>query len=378
MRRMDRPPATCAVLMIFLAAVPSLAAETPAESAARASRELLDRNARAHPPDSILRARPSQRIKATLVYATGGPKLNVERWVLFAPLPPELPGQRGISYEAKPEVTKTAEPAGLRQSLLVWDIPGTDASRKVIGVNIAWSAELLSRSLSPLRAGETAPEVPPLPAEQRAAFTASNTLIDFHLPAFQEWLAQSQLRPAGEETDLDFARRLFLHLKEKTAFEFTEDVDRRASRVCKSMKSDCAGLTALYVAALRANGIPARQLVGRWALSAKKDEQLYGKPWQQEHVKTEFFAVGIGWVPVDISAAVDFDKIPGSLDRFGNDRGDFLAFHIDAELTLDVPKLGRRTVQFLQEPAVFCLGPGKFDGQIRRAEWVVEHGRAGR
>ncbi|MGA2500415.1 MAG: transglutaminase-like domain-containing protein, partial [Tepidisphaeraceae bacterium] len=298
--------------------------------------------------------------------------------ILFAPLPPELPGQRDISYEAKPEVTKTAEPAGLRQPLLVWDIPTTDANRKVIGVNITYSAELLSRKLVPLGPGETPPDVPPLPLEQRAAFTASSTLLDFHLPAFQEWLAQHRLRPTGDETDLDFGRRLFLHLKEEAAFEFKEDLDRRPSRVCQTMKSDCAGLTALYVAVMRASGIPARQIVGRWALSAKKDEMLYGKPWQQEHVKAEFFTAGIGWVPVDISAAVDFDKVPGSLERFASDAGDFLAFHIDAEMTLDVPKLGRRTVQYLQEPAVYSLGPGTFDGQIKRSEWTVDHRWPGR
>ena len=375
---MTFPRVIPAALVILGLSIPVFAAETRAERAARDARELLDRNAKAHPPGSALRVRPSQRIKASLVFATGGPKLNVERWILFTPLPPDLPGQRDISYEAKPEVTKSAEPAGMRQPLLVWDIPTTDANRKVIGVNITYSAELLSRKLVPLKPGETAPDVPPLPVEQRTAFTAWNTLIDFQLPVFQEWLAQNRLRPAGEETDLDFGRRLFLYLKEETAFEFKEDLDRRPSRVCKSMKSDCAGLTALYVATLRANGIPARQLVGRWALSAKKDDLLYGKPWQQEHVKAEFFAAGIGWVPVDISAAVDFDKVPGSLERFANDPGDFLAFHIDAELTLDVPKLGRRTVQYLQEPAVYGLGPGTFDGQIKRSEWNVEHRRPGR
>ncbi len=377
-RRMTLPRVIPAALLILVISVPFLAAETPAERAAHDARELLDRNAREHPPDSMLRVRPSQRVKATLVFAIGGPKLNVDRWILYAPLPPELPGQHEISYEAKPEIARTVEPVGIRQALLVWDISTTDANRKVIGVNITYSADLLSRKLVPLNAGDTAPQVPPLPPEQRAAFTASNTLVDFHLPVFQEWLAQSRLRPAGAETDLDFARRLFLHLKEEAAFEFKEDLDRRPSRVCKSMKSDCAGLTALYVATLRANGIPARQLVGRWALSAKKDELLYGKPWQQEHVKAEFFAAGIGWIPVDISAAIDFDKVPGSLDRFANDPGDFLTFHIDAELTLDVPKVGRRTALYLQEPAVYGLGPGSFEGQIKRSEWTVQHSRPGR
>jgi hypothetical protein len=45
----------------------------------------------------------------------------------------------------------------------------------------------------------------------------------------------------------------------------------------------------VYVSALRANGIPARTLVGRWARSAEGTGQLDGQAWYQTHVKTEFF-----------------------------------------------------------------------------------------
>ena len=91
-------------------------------------------------------------------------------------------------------------------------------------------------------------------------------------------------------------------------------------------------------------------------LSAKKSEQLYGKPWQKEHIKAELYADGIGWVPVDVSVAVDYDKKPGSLEHFGNDPGDFLIFHFDADISLDVPKIGRRSIRFMQEPAFSSSG----------------------
>jgi transglutaminase-like putative cysteine protease len=137
-------------------------------------------------------------------------------------------------------------------------------------------------------------------------------------------------------------------------------------------------LTALYVAALRANGIPARQLVGRWAQSAKKNEMLYGKPWQQEHIKSEFYAGGIGWVPVDVSVAVDYDKKPGSLKHFGDDPGNFLTFHFDADLMLDVPVVGKKPIRFMQEPAYFFEGRGSLEGAVIQSDWVVEGTRGRR
>ncbi|MGA2501587.1 MAG: hypothetical protein ABSH20_27925, partial [Tepidisphaeraceae bacterium] len=81
---MPFPRIILAALAILSISIPVFSAETPAERAAHEARELLDRNAKAHPPASVIRIRPSQRIKATLVFATGGPKLNVEKWILFA------------------------------------------------------------------------------------------------------------------------------------------------------------------------------------------------------------------------------------------------------------------------------------------------------
>lgn len=52
---------------------------------------------------------------------------------------------------------------------------------------------------------------------------------------------------------------------------------------------ECGDYSALFVALCRAKGIPARPVVGYWAVSG----------YDQTHVWAEFFLQGIGWIPVD-------------------------------------------------------------------------------
>ena len=137
------------------------------------------------------------------------------------------------------------------------------------------------------------------------------------------------------------------------------------------MKSDCGGLTALFVAAMRASGVPARQLVGRWAETAEAGEKLDGKEWQKEHVKAEFYAAGVGWVPVDMSVAVDLDRRPGSVRHFGRDNADFVCLHVDPDVRPpgdpDCP--APRVYTFLQEPVFSVVGQGTTDRSQAKSDW---------
>ena len=180
------------------------------------------------------------------------------------------------------------------------------------------------------------------------------------------------MRRAREESDLAFARRVFLDLRAACRYEYTARMDRRASAVCKAGKSDCGGLSALLVATLRANGVPSRVLFGRWASSAVAAATLGGLPYYQTHIKAEFFAAGIGWVPVDLASGILHDRSRRGLAYFGNDPGDFLTFHIDPSLDLDTHIFGRQTVTCLQVPAYWASGPGSFEGQSIKEEWEVK------
>jgi transglutaminase-like putative cysteine protease len=137
-------------------------------------------------------------------------------------------------------------------------------------------------------------------------------------------------------------------------------------------KSDCGGLSVLFATVLRSQGVPTRTLVGRWANSAKANDKVGEIEYFQEHVKAEFFANGVGWVPVDVSAAVVHDKTPAKLGYFGIDRGDFLTMHFDSDLAVDTLHFGVRTINLLQGVCYWARGAGTFKDAVQRENWEVE------
>ena len=149
-------------------------------------------------------------------------------------------------------------------------------------------------------------------------------------------------------------------------------MDRAASHVCKDRKSDCGGLCArLFVTILRANGIPARQLVGRWATSAEPLQKIGEVLFNQQHVKAEFYAVGIGWVPVDLSSAVQWDRSSDGLNYFGQDPGDFMVLHLDNMFHVETQVLGRMDIPYLQGVAFWVR-------RLRDDRWLYLRHAVGR
>jgi hypothetical protein len=167
--------------------------------------------------------------------------------------------------------------------------------------------------------------VPPLGAEERRRYLATSLTMDHDNADFARWMGEQGLKRKTGEDAMGFACRVFEHFVRKAKYggDNSSYETRRPSRVCKSLANDCGGLSLLFVAVLRANGVPARTLFGRWAIT-QTDE--YG----QYHVTAEFFVERSGWVPVDMALALRNNKDPYAW--FGNTDGQFLAFHLDTDL----------------------------------------------
>ena len=188
-----------------------------------------------------------------------------------------------------------------------------------------------------------APAVAPLDPKTRRLELASVTIRPQSAP-FQAWLDEQELRREPGENEVDFARRAFLAVRKGIKYVEGEEVEHLASRVCEAGKSDYAGITAVYVAALRANGIPARALFGRVVIYEGQPAKLN---WP--HAKAEFFAPGLGWVPADPAGAIRSNSPPDGLEFFGTDSAEFLTLHLDTDLVIDTYS-GRKTVDGSPRP----------------------------
>jgi transglutaminase-like putative cysteine protease len=239
--------------------------------------------------------------------------------------------------------------------------------RQNLSVRLEYEATLLARQLERRDPDDpAAPPVPTLDPKTRRRELASAHPFDHKSAPFQAWLDDRKLRREPGEDEVDFARRSFAVLRKGLSHHEGADVEHIASKVAEAGKSDFAGLTAAYVAVLRANDIPARALCGFPVIFEGRPNKTY---WP--HARAEFYAPGLGWIPADLAGAIRMNRPGEGLDSFGTDRADFLTAHVDADLIIDT-YFGRKTVEWLPDISWWVIGSGSFDGSRTKHTLSVE------
>src|SRR5262249_18440019 len=209
----------------------------------------------------VLRTEDAKTIVATLTYDVSAPKVQAIDWTVVAAVAPETPGQNDVKTVMSPAGIAAIDLSPLARKLLVANVKANTAALKsALPIKITYSATLRSRTLVPLKEGEAMPVVPALPEKSRKLFLADYGDCDYNGAPFQQWLKAVELTRRRGESDLDYAKRAYLVIRAQFKYEFKPDSKRNASTVCNTAKSDCAGLSMLFVAAMRAHGIPARTL----------------------------------------------------------------------------------------------------------------------
>ena len=126
---------------------------------------------------------------------------------------------------------------------------------------------------------------------------------------FRSWIKTHHLTRATDEPDIQFAYRVHEFLRNHLEYGKPATDKWEVDAIAKCGQADCFGLSRIFVAVLRANRIPSRGLPGR------------GINDGGTHVKAEFFAEGVGWVPVEVAGGVS-DKHSPLTNYFGKDHAD--------------------------------------------------------
>ena len=312
----------------------------------------------------VLEEKPARRIHATLSTDIALPNARIDEWYLYAPEAPNLPGQREMKTSFEPAGQSVREESPLRRELTLVRLVD---HRQEVHTMLTIDGTLYSRQLRLLPEGETAPPVESLLPEQAEHFTRASPTSDIETKAFRDWMQANGLTRAAGEGDLVFAHRVFAFIKHHNTYQWPTK-NHTASQVCTAGLSDCGGLSALFTGVMRANGIPARMLGGRWASSQTPGNKTgdYGK-W---HVKAEFFARGIGWVPVDGSSALADPN--GENTFFGNDHGDHVAFILDEDMVVNSFITGPQKVPLMQGIMYWWRGRGNGNESRLDDLWTVE------
>lgn len=299
-------------------------------------------------------------VDVRLHLAVVAPKVQAQRWQFVVAGPAPCDGQRVLNAALTPNGKRGEDRSPWRRPLLLGELAGASGHETKADATYTARIELRRRTLS-----DGAPQHPPAPlnAGERTTALAATPLIDWDGEAFQQRLDADGLRPREGEHVIAFARRVLRHVR-GLRYAYASEMDRHASRIIVDGGGDCGGLCVLTVAILRAAGIPARVLAGRWAKSAVPDERLEGVPYRQWHVKLEFHTDGIGWIPAD--AAIGLERPD---DWFGRQEADFIAFHIDPEVR-PLTLFGERQMEWAQNIAFWVRGEA-LGGMTTTETWTV-------
>ncbi len=138
----------------------------------------------------------------------------------------------------------------------------------------------------------------PLSAADKARWLAPDRLVPLD-DTIRKW-AKDVVDAAHAHTDLEMARAIYNHVVSTVKYDKTGKGWGRGDiyYACDARRGNCTDFHAIFIGYARAMGIPARFSIGVPIPSERGSGTIAGY-----HCWAEFYAQGIGWVPVDASEA---------------------------------------------------------------------------
>jgi transglutaminase-like putative cysteine protease len=164
--------------------------------------------------------------------------------------------------------------------------------------------------------------------------------------------AREVVDAAHAKTDLEMARAIYNHVVATVKYDKSGKGWGRGDiyYACENRRGNCTDFHAIFIGYARALGIPARFAIGFPLPADRGSGQIAGY-----HCWAEFYAKGIGWVPVDASEAA---KDPSRREYFfGAHDENRVEFSRGRDLVLNPPQAG--------EPLNYFVYPyAEADGKV--------------
>jgi transglutaminase-like putative cysteine protease len=149
-----------------------------------------------------------------------------------------------------------------------------------------------------LRPTPSTTAVAPLTPAERAHWLAPDRLVPID-DTIRKW-ASEVVASAHAHTDLEMARAIYDHVVATVKYDKTGKGWGRGDiyYACDARRGNCTDFHAIFIGYARAMGIPARFSIG-FPLPAERGHGTIAG----YHCWAEFYAQGIGWIPIDASEA---------------------------------------------------------------------------
>ncbi len=185
-------------------------------------------------------------------------------------------------------------------------------------------------------------------------------------------MRDKDLRKKPDEVDLDFARRAFFGRHARLSILLLGDPWIVTCRSPASTIDPIAAGWRSFRGDATGEQDPRSASHRTLAKSEDPNPRPAGRVSHQCHAKGEFYAKDVGWVPVDLSGAVEFDKTPDGLLFFGHEKGNFLTLQLDYDLSYDSGLTGMKTARHLQNARFHVKGEGNLNSVKIDHSWQVE------
>src|SRR5580704_18896205 len=234
--------------------------------------------------------------KATVKDIPAGTQ-KLELWI---PVPHDDPFQRITDIKIETPVPYQILPGDQDNQMLHLEI--NQPRESSVPVTLTFHAVRLER-IQPIVFAKTA-----APEDDLSRWLKPDRLVPID-GQISNW-AHEVVEAAHAATDLEMARAIYNHVVSTVKYDKTGKGWGRGDiyYACDARRGNCTDFHAIFIGYARAMGIPARFSIGFPIPSERGQGSISGY-----HCWAEFYAKGIGWIPIDASEA---GKDPSKRDYF--------------------------------------------------------------
>jgi transglutaminase-like putative cysteine protease len=273
---------------------------------------------------------------------------------LYLPMPSEYDAQKNISIdEISPEPKSKSAEKNSGNSMLYWQPKGAPKKNEAATFTLRFSLTAFetNTNIDPAAVQPYAPNSPEV-----RLYTKSEKFIESKNPKITA-LANSLV---GSETNPYLQAKLFYdYIIDHTQYRLIGQGLNGAMYLLDHGNGECGDYSALFIALSRAKGIPARPVVGYWAISGN----------EQTHVWAEFYIEGIGWIPVD--ATIGQQSATKRTYYFGNMDNQRVILSKGFNTPLVPVGPSNFVAPILQTPLWWFWGSGNADTLKMERSWMV-------
>lgn len=308
------------------------------------------------PPGSVVYQNP-QGYRVEYIVTAYNDGFGIDELRVYQPRPVEWDAQKDVQVEevSPPPTDEGVDPMHGNE-MYYWQREGEPLLGEAISFKIRFT----------FTAYETKTNIDPddvQPYDESESLYALYTQSERFIEATDGQIVELANQVAdGETNPYLLARRFYDYVIDTASYELLGEGLRGAKALVETGVGECGDYSALFCALCRAVGIPARPVVGYWAISGI----------EQTHVWAEFYVEPFGWIPVDPTVG---QAQPGKREYyFGAMDNERVILNKGFNIQLDPPGPDDYVAPFLQVPLWWFWGSSGDPGSmhIERTAWTVE------